>query len=135
MKGLLVMVSLLAIWPWSSSSNEYPMKASSNVPAAAGIVKVQRDKANGNTKLDIRVWHLANPSRLTPPANAYIVWVRPRDGAAMRTGAIRLDKDQKGEVKLVTVEKDFEVFITAEQSESADVPSDFQVLRADVTIR
>jgi hypothetical protein len=31
--------------------------------------------------------------------------------------------------------KDFEVFITAEQSESADVPSDFQVLRADVTIR
>ena len=53
---------------------------------------------------------------------------------------IRVDKDQKGEVKLVTVEKDFEVFITAEQttaeqSGSADVPSDFQVLRADVTIK
>jgi hypothetical protein len=138
MKGLLVMVSLLAIWPWSASK-EYPMKASSSVPAAAGIVKVQRDKDNGNTKLDIRVWHLANPSRLTPPANAYIVWVRPRNGAAVRGGAIRVDKDQKGEVKLVTVEKDFEVFITAEQttaeqSGSADVPSDFQVLRADVTI-
>jgi hypothetical protein len=134
MKGLLVMVSLLAIWPWSASK-EYPMKASSSVPAAAGIVKVQRDKDNGNTKLDIRVWHLANPSRLTPPANAYLVWVRPRDGAAVKQGAIRVDKDQKGEVKLVTEAKDFEVFITAEQSESADVPSDFQVLRADVTIR
>ena len=134
MKALLVMVSLLAIWPWSASK-EYPMRASSSVPAAAGIVKVQRDKDSGNTKLDIRVWHLANPSRLTPPANAYVVWVRPRNGAAVRGGAIRVDKDQKGEVKLVTVEKDFEVFITAEQSESADVPSDFQVLRADVTIR
>jgi hypothetical protein len=128
------MVSLLAIWPWSSSQ-EYPMKASNSVPAAAGIVKAQRDKDNGNTKLDIRVWHLANPSRLTPPANAYIVWVRPRDGAAVKQGAIRVDKDQKGEVKLVTEAKDFEVFITAEQSESVDVPSDFQVLRADVTIR
>ena len=111
------------------------MKASNSVPAAAGIVKVQRDKDNGNTKLDIRVWHLANPSRLTPPANAYIVWVRPPDGAAVKQGAIRVDKDQKGEVKLVTEAKDFEVFITAEQSESVDVPSDFQVLRADVTIR
>jgi hypothetical protein len=133
MKALLVMVSLLALWPWASSK-EYPMRASSSVPAAAGIVKVQRDKDN-NTKLDIRVWHLANPSRLTPPANAYIVWVRPREGAAVKQGAIRVDKDQKGEVKLVTVAKDFEVFITAEQSESADIPSDFQVLRADVAIR
>jgi hypothetical protein len=134
MKALLVMVSLLAIWPWSASK-EYPMRASSSVPAAAGIVKVQRDKDSGNTKLDIRVWHLANPSRLTPSATNYIVWVRPRDGAAVKQGAIRVDKNQKGEVKLVTMAKDFEVFITAEQSESADVPSDFQVLRADVTIR
>ena len=38
-------------------------------------------------------------------------------------------------MKLVTEAKDFEVFITAEQSESVDVPSDFQVLRADVTVR
>jgi hypothetical protein len=134
MKALLVMVSLLAIWPWSASK-EYPMRASSSVPAAAGIVKVQRDKDSGNTKLDIRVWHLANPSRLTPSTTNYIVWVRPRDGAAVKQGAIRVDKNQKGEVKLVTMAKDFEVFITAEQSESADVPSDFQVLRADVTIR
>ena len=134
MKALLVMVSLLAIWPWSASK-EYPMSASSSVPAAAGIVKVQRDKDSGNTKLDIRVWHLANPSRLTPSATNYIVWVRPRDGAAVKQGAIRVDKNQKGEVKLVTMAKDFEVIITAEQSENADVPSDFQVLRAAVTIR
>jgi hypothetical protein len=111
------------------------MSASSSVPAAAGIVKVQRDKDSGNTKLDIRVWHLANPSRLTPSATNYIVWVRPRDGAAVKQGAIRVDENQKGEVKLVTMAKDFEVIITAEQSENADVPSDFQVLRADVTIR
>ena len=134
MKGLLVMVSLLAIWPWAASK-EYPMRASSSTPAAAGIVRVQKDKDNGNTKMDIKVWHLANPSRLTPSANAYIVWIRTRDGAAVRQGGIRVDKNQKGQVKLVTVAKDFELFITAEQSETADVPSDFHVLSADVTIR
>lgn len=134
MKGLLVMVSLLAIWPFAASK-EYPMRASSSVPAAAGIVKVQRDKNNQNTKVDIKVWHLANPSRLTPTANVYIVWFRTRDGAAVKQGSIRVDKNQKGEVKLVTVAKDFAVVITAEQSESADLPSDFEVLRADVTIR
>jgi hypothetical protein len=53
----------------------------------------------------------------------------------VKQGAIRVDENQKGEVKLVTMAKDFEVIITAEQSENADVPSDFQVLRADVTIR
>jgi hypothetical protein len=134
MKGLLVMVSLLAIWPWAGSK-EYPMRASSSNPAAAGIVRVQKDKNNDNTKLDINVWHLANPSRLTPTENVYIVWFRTRDGAAVKQGAIGLDKNQKGEVRLVTVAKDFEVLITAEQSESADMPSDFEVLRADVTIR
>ena len=134
MKGLLVMVSLLAIWPFAASK-EYPMRARSSVPAAAGIVKVQSDKNNENTKVDIKVWHLANPSRLTPTANVYIVWFRTRDGAAVKQGAIRVDNNQKGEVKLVTVAKDFEVLITAEQSESADMPSDFEVLRADVTIR
>jgi len=111
------------------------MKASSSTPAAAGIVRVQKDKDSGNTKMDVKVWHLADPSRLTPSANAYIVWVRTRDGAVVRQGGIRVDKNQKGQVKLVTVEKDFEVFITAEQSETADVPSDFHVLSADVTIR
>jgi hypothetical protein len=53
----------------------------------------------------------------------------------VKQGAIGVDKNQKGEVKLATVAKDFEVLITAEQSESADMPSDFEVLRADVTIR
>lgn len=91
MKRVLVMVSLLAIgpvslfaiWPWSSGK-EYRMTASGTVPAGTGTVKAKRDKANGNTSLDIKVYHLANPLRLTPPANVYVVWVRPRGGDAIR---------------------------------------------------
>ena len=86
--------------------------------------------------MEIKVYHLASPSSLTPSASAYIVWVRPRDGtAAVKQGSIKVDRDQKGEVKLITVLKDFEVFITAEQGENVSVPSDFEVLRADINQR
>ena len=139
MKRLLVLmlfgvvpVSLLALWPWSSA-RKYNMTASSSVPAATGIVKVQKDKDNGNMDLDIQVDHLANPSSLTPPAGAYIVWIRPRGGIAIKQGAIGVNKDLKGQLKVVTVSKDFDVFITAEQSENASEPSKAEVLQAHVS--
>jgi hypothetical protein len=141
MKRLFVMVSLLAIWavslfaiwPWSSG-REYRMTASGSVPAATGTVKAKRDKANGNTNLDIKVGHLANPSRLTPPANVYVVWVRPRGGDATRQGAIGLDNNLNGELKVVTTLKDFDLFITAEQSETVTVPSDVEIMHTHVSL-
>ncbi len=111
------------------------MNTSPSVPAATGIAKVQRDKDNGNTKVDIKVDHLANPSSLTPPANVYIVWVRPSgETGAVKQGAIRVDKDLKGELKIVTVSKDFDLFITAEQSETVSAPSEFKVLDTHVRL-
>ncbi len=111
------------------------MNASPSVPAATGIVKAQRDKENGNTKLDIKVDHLANPSNLTPPANVYLVWVRPAgEAGSVKQGAIRVDKDLKGGLKIVTVSKDFDLFITAEQSENVSAPSEFKVLDTHVRL-
>lgn len=141
MKRLFVMVSLLAIsavslfaiWPWSSG-REYRMTASGSVPAATGTVKVKMDKANGNTKLDIKVRNLANPSRLTPPANVYVVWVRPRGGDAIRQGGIGVDNSLNGELKVVTTLKDFDLFITAEQSETVTVPSNVEILHTHVSL-
>ncbi len=141
MKRLLVMVSLLAIWavsvfamwPWSSGK-EYRMTASDTVPAANGIVKAKRDKANGNTSLDIEVSHLANPSRLTPPANVYVVWVRQSGGDAIRQASIGIDNNLNGQLKVVTTLKDFDLFITAEQSETVTAPSSVEILRTHVSI-
>jgi hypothetical protein len=125
-------ISLFAIWPWSSD-REYRMTASGSVPAATGTVKAKRDKANGNTNLNIKVGHLANPSKLTPPANVYVVWVRPRGGDATRQGAIGLDNNLNGELNVVPTLKDFDLFITAEQNETVTMPSDYQVLHAQVS--
>ena len=95
----IAMVAFLAVWPFSSHK-EIKMTSGPGVPAATGVVKVQRDKDNGNIMLDIKVDHLARPSTLSPPATGYLVWVRPKEGDAVKQGAIRVDKNLSGELKV-----------------------------------
>lgn len=104
-----------------------------DVPAATGTVKIQKDKDNGNTKVDIKVDHLARPSSLTPSADVYLVWIRSNGGEALKQGAIGVDKNLSGELKMETVSKDFDVFITAEQGDGATFPSNVKVLRTHVS--
>lgn len=108
------------------------MTSGVGVAGATGIVKVQKDKDNGNMKLEIKVNHLARPSSLTPSANNYLVWIRPNGGDALKQGAIGVDKNLSGELTVETVAKDFDLLITAEQSNSVTVPSSVEVLRTHV---
>jgi hypothetical protein len=132
MKITIAMLALLAVWPLAGAK-EYPMTSATSVPGATGVVKVEKAKDNGNMKLDIKVDHLARPGSLTPSASSYLVWIRPNGGEAFKQGAIGVDKNLKGELKLETVSKDFDVFITAEQSDSVTSPSSVEVLSAHVS--
>jgi hypothetical protein len=134
MKFAIVMAALLAAWPFAAS-REYRMTPATSVPGATGTVKAETAKDNGNIKLDIKVDHLARPSSLTPSANNYLVWIRPNGGDAFKQGAIGVDKNLNGELKLETVSKDFDVFITAEQSDSVTYPSSVEVLRTHVSMK
>jgi hypothetical protein len=133
MKIAMTLVAMLAIWPFPSGK-DFPMTADPSVPAAAGKVHVERDKDNRNTNLDIKVTHLARPSNLNPPATTYLVWIRPSGGDAVKQGAIGVDKNLNGELHAVTVLKNFDLFITAEQGETVTVPSSLEVLRTQVTL-
>lgn len=132
MKGFLVVVCLLSIWPMSGGK-KYHMTADASVPAASGVVDVQTDKNNGNMKLDVKVDNLAQPANLTPPENTYVVWIRPSGEDAHKQGTLGVDKNLKGELKVITTSKNFDVFITAEQSGSVTVPSDLKILQAHVS--
>jgi hypothetical protein len=132
MKFTLAMVALILVWPFGSTK-EYRMTSGVGVPAAVGIVKVQKDKDNGNMKLEIKVNHLAKPSSLTPSANNYLVWIRPNGEDALKQGAIGVDKNLSGELTVETVARDFDLLITAEQSNSVTVPSSIEVLRTHVS--
>ena len=134
MNFAIAMLAMLAVWPLPSAK-DFPMTPGVDVPAAAGTVKLERDKDNGNTKVDIKVDHLARPSSLTPSADVYIVWIRPNGGEALKQGAIGVGKNLSGELKMETVSKDFDVFITAEQGDSTTFPSNVEVLRAHVSTK
>lgn len=133
MNTVVLIAALLAIWPFGSGK-EYRMTPSGQVPAASGTVKVTRDKDNGNTDFEIKVEHLAKPASLTPPAGAYIVWVRPRGGDAVKQAALGVNDDLKGHLKASTVLKDFDLFVTAEQSETVASPTGPEVLRTHIAL-
>jgi len=133
MKLEFALIAILAVWPFPSGK-DYRLAADPSVPAATGTVHAQRDKDNQNTKLDIKVDHLAKPDNLTPPATTYLVWIRPGGGDPVKQGAIGVDKDLKGELHAVTVAKNFDLFITAEQGDTVTVPSSTQVLRTHVSM-
>ena len=117
------------------SGRTYHLTPGTMVPAASGTVHVQRDKNNGNMKLDIKVKNLALPASLTPPQNEYIIWIEPygQDAAApIKVGAIGVDSKLQGELKTETPSKSFNVIVTAEKSAAVSSPSDSVVLRGHV---
>ena len=77
---------------------------------------------------------LGIPEYLNPSATTYLVWIRPSGGDAVKQGAIGIDKNLKGEMHTVTVAKNFEIFITSEQSDSVTVPSAVEVLQTHVSM-
>src|SRR4051812_11762230 len=127
MKIAIATLAMLAIWPLPSGK-DVRMTADPSVPAASGTVHVQHDKDNGNTKLDIKVSHLARPGNLNHPATAYLVWIRPSGEDAVKQGAIGVDKDLNGELHTATVSKNFDIFITPEDGETVNNPSSLEVL-------
>lgn len=133
MRFVLPPVTLLAAWPFASSRKDYKMTPDPSVPAASGAVHVQREKGTGSLKLDVKVKNLAHPYNLTPSENAYVIWVRPSGGEAVRQGALQVDKNLSGELKTVTNSNAFDLFITAEPSENATAPAGTKVLSAHVS--
>lgn len=113
------------------AAKKYPMTAASIVPGARAEVAVGKDK-NGNTTLKMTVRHLANPDRLTPPAGAYVIWLREPGGNVDNRGQLKMDKNLKASFEAVTPLKSFDLLVTAEQDVTAKSPSGPEVLKATI---
>ena len=105
--------------------------ASKIVPAAAAELNVGKEK-NGNVQIDLKAGHLAKPSRLTPPASSYVVWLQQEGSEAQSQGELKIGDDQKGELKTATPLRTFNVFVTAEADSQTKFPSQQVVLQATV---
>lgn len=93
------------------------------LPAAESTVKFKATK-NDNTRITLKVKHLAHPEKLTPPASHYVVWTRAtKDAVPQSIGALVVDKNLTGKLDAETPLHSFELFITAEASGQVQAPS------------
>lgn len=118
------------VWPFGGGKDVQMMAGESN-PAARCTIHLHMGD-NGNTELDMKADSLAATSALTPPKNAYVVWIQPPNEAPQNHGQIATDKNQKAELKTATPYKRFRVFITAEDQAQMQAPEGPTVLSADV---
>jgi len=114
---------------WRSKPQE--MHASSEVLAGQGTVRVSNGD-NGNSKVSIRVKHLAPPSKVAPGSTVYVVWFRPVDGENQNAGALVLDSDLEGSLDTLTPHRRFRVSVTPEPNGQAASPSNEPVFTYNV---
>lgn len=115
----LVLLAAVAVWSCASSGLSFSPK----IPAADGTVKFAKAD-NGQTSIHLVVKHLANPDKLTPPVNTYVVWVQDgRNSAPEKIGELVLDQNLDGELKGETPLHSFEMFVTGETSGEVARPS------------
>jgi hypothetical protein len=122
--GALLVLLLTGVVATAGAAVTLPLGNSSEIPAAAGKVRLNHTK-NGNVEIKLQVKHLAPPGRITPGANAFVVWARGlAPGAeAQNLGALKTDKNLNGKLTASTAMSSFDLFITCEQAQTATFPA------------
>ena len=100
-------------------------------PAAMGKVTTDNDR-NGNTGVNVEVKHMAAPQSLTPAKTTYVVWIQPRGKDPEVLGLLRVNDELEGSLRGATTYKNFDIFITAEDSVKPTAPSSMVVLKGAV---
>ncbi len=107
------------------------MVSASGVPASEGTVKATVGD-NGNTKVSIRVKHLAPPSKIASDAVVYVVWLQPRNAAKQNIGALVLNDNLEGSLDTMTPHNRFMITVTPEPGGKVAEPTHEPVFTADV---
>ncbi|RZL68948.1 MAG: hypothetical protein EOO93_02955 [Pedobacter sp.] len=102
------------------------------VPAAEGRVKVTKDD-NNNFSLNIKVTNLAEPSRLQPKKEMYVVWLVTENNLTKNIGQLNSSTGffsslLEGELNTVSPFKPEYVFLTAEDNAGIQYPAGPTVL-------
>lgn len=125
-------ISLLFIISLASCAKKINFQASSVVPAARGTVKITKDN-NSNYAIKIQLLNLAEPNRLQPAKNVYVVWMEGDNSGVKNIGQIKTDinflaKKLKASFESVSPVKPNKIFITAEDDATVTYPVGQMVL-------
>jgi len=123
----------------ASGSRDLHLSGSPDVPGAQGVAKVSTTD-DGNTKIDLVVQHLAPPEDINSGATVYIVWVHKNDVGSeisaepQNLGALKVDSDLNGKMTGITNLRSFELYVTAEPSQSTTTPTGPSLLKTNVVM-
>jgi hypothetical protein len=111
------------------AAKTYELGASTEIPAAQGTARLNRTR-NGNVEIKLAVKHLAQPGRIVPGSDVFVVWVRGlAPGAlAQNLGALKIDSKLNGKLTAITALASFDLFLTCEQSQTATTPAGLELL-------
>lgn len=115
----------------SAFSDDVKLRPGTAVPSAVGDVEYKHDR-NGNTSMQLKVEHLAPPANLQPVRQVYVVWVQAAGQPPENKGVLKVNKNQEGDVKMVSPHQAFDIFVTAEDAPSVSAPSGPEVLRGTI---
>jgi hypothetical protein len=114
-----------------SPAQKASFKTSTVTPAAEGGVKIKKDK-NGNYDIEVNIENLADSKKLTPPKNAYVVWIDTKESGTKSIGQIHVSgKSKKASITGVSSAKPVKVYVTAEDDANTGSPGDVLVLTTD----
>jgi len=122
----IVFVALILILSSCSTVIKFPV--STIAPAAEGKAIIKTDK-NKNYVIDLKVKYLANPGRLNPPRQNYIVWISTEKERAINIGMLVSDKKNNASLRGVTSSKPVQIFITAEDKNNVEWPGNQELFR------
>ena len=114
----------------TACANKITFPTSDVVPAANAVLEIDRNKSD-NYELKLEVTNLAEPSRLTPARGNYVVWMVTEKNGTINLGNLRVTKKSKASLETVTPYKPIRVFITAEDTPKAAIPSTQVVLNSE----
>jgi hypothetical protein len=115
-------------------ADDVKLRSSQIAPAAEGKIDYHHDR-NGNTSMELKVEHLAEPMSLQPVKQVYVVWVQAPGQPPENQGVLKVNENLEGSIKMITKSQSFDVFVTAEDTPSVTQPSTMEVLRASVQNR
>ena len=131
LKFFLLSLVTVVYLGFSSSAQKVHFKNSTVAPAAEGGVKIKKDK-NGNYDIEVNIDNLADSKKLTPPKNAYVVWIDTKESGTKSIGQIHVSgKSKKASITGVSSAKPVKVYVTAEDDANTGSPGDVLVLTTD----
>jgi len=129
---LACIASVIFIFSMSSCTVKTSFLTSTVVPAAQGTVQVKIDN-NKNYVIKIEISNLSPSNRLTPPRNAYVVWLVDDNNNSKNIGQLNssgdfMSKSLSAKFETISSSRPVKIVITAENESDVQYPSFSEII-------